>query len=284
MHQRSDIKKGILYIVATPIGNLEDITLRAIRILKEVRLIAAEDTRRTKILLNAYNIHTPLISLYEQVEEKKSGLLIAKLNDGMDIAYVSDAGTPGISDPGYVLVDRAIACGIRVVPVPGVSAVITALSVSGLPSDHFVFYGFLPSRSGKRKIFLQSVAEETKTLIFYESPKRLMAALVDIEGVFGDRKIVLLRELTKVFEEILRGNLSSIIDKLQGRTLKGEITIIIAGKKKISPTYTDADVYARFEQLSDRSDLSRRDIIEKLSTEMGIPRKRVYRLVINHEG
>jgi len=284
MHPDRDIKKGTLYIVATPIGNLEDITLRAIRILREVQLIAAEDTRRTKKLLNAYDIHTPLVSLYEQVEEKKSGRLISRLQEGSDIAYVSDAGTPGISDPGYVLVDRAITHGIRVVPIPGVSAVIAALSVSGLPIDHFIFYGFLPSRSISRKNFLQSVAEETKTLVLYESPKRLMATLSDIESVLGDRRIVVVRELTKVFEEILRGTVRSVIGELQERTVKGEITIIVAGKKQTRPSYSDNDIRARSEQLHSHTDLSRRDIIKKLASDMGISRKRVYRLLVNHEG
>jgi len=284
MHPDRDIKKGTLYIVATPIGNLEDITLRAIRILREVQLIAAEDTRRTKKLLNAYDIHTPLVSLYEQVEEKKSGRLISRLQEGSDIAYVSDAGTPGISDPGYVLVDQAITHGIRVVPIPGVSAVIAALSVSGLPIDHFIFYGFLPSRSISRKNFLQSVAEETKTLVLYESPKRLMATLSDIESVLGDRRIVVVRELTKVFEEILRGTVRSVIGELQERTVKGEITIIVAGKKQTRPSYSDNDIRARSEQLHSHTDLSRRDIIKKLASDMGISRKRVYRLLVNHEG
>ncbi len=284
MQQNDDIKKGILYIVATPIGNLEDITLRAMRILKEVQLIAAEDTRRTRKLLRAYDIHTPLMSLYEQVEERKSGRLVSMLREGINVAYVSDAGTPGISDPGHVLVEQAIAHGIRVVPVPGASAVIAALSVSGLPIDHFIFYGFLPSRKVSRINFLRSVAEETKTLVVYESPKRLMASLSDIVTVLGDRRVVVLRELTKVFEEILRGTVSSVIRTLQGRTVKGEITIIIAREKQILPSYSDNDIRARFEQLHIHTDLSRRDIIGKLAHDMRISRKRVYRIVINHEG
>jgi 16S rRNA (cytidine1402-2'-O)-methyltransferase len=284
MHTDRDIKKGILYIVATPIGNLEDITLRAIRILKEVQLIAAEDTRRTRKLLSAYDIHTPLMSLYEQVEEKKSGRLISMLHEGRNVAYVSDAGTPGISDPGHVLVEQAIAHGIRVVPVPGASAVIAALSVSGLPIDHFIFYGFLPSRKVSRINFLQSVAEETKTLVLYESPRRLIATLYDIESVLGDRRIVVVRELTKVFEEILRGTVNSVIRTLQEKTVKGEITIIIAGKKQIPPSYSDNDIRTRLEQLRNHTDLTRRDIIEKLAHDMGISRKRVYGIVINHEG
>jgi 16S rRNA (cytidine1402-2'-O)-methyltransferase len=196
---------GTLYVVATPIGNLEDITLRAIRILKEVRLIAAEDTRRTRILLDKYEISTPLTSLYDQNEAKKSGLLIARLLKGEDVAYVSDAGTPGISDPGYILVREAVSRGIRVAPIPGASALIAALSVSGLPMDSFVFLGFLPSKSMRRRKLLTSLREDERTLIFYESPHRLLASLKDIAAVLGDREMVVSREMTKIHEKFLRG-------------------------------------------------------------------------------
>jgi 16S rRNA (cytidine1402-2'-O)-methyltransferase len=277
----SDKKKGTLYVVATPIGNLEDITLRAIRVLKEVQLIAAEDTRRTKKLLDSYQIHTPMTSLYDQIEERKSSLLISKMNEGMNVAFVSDAGTPGISDPGYVFINQAIAHGIRVIPVPGASAVITALSVSGLPMDCFAFYGFLPPRSGKRKQFLSFLTDETKTLVFYESPKRLMASLCDIEAVFGNRKMVVLRELTKVFEEIVRGTVNDSISYFQERVIKGEVTLVVAGKERIARLVSDEDISARYKQLHENSDSTRRDIIEKLANELGISRKRVYRLVLN---
>jgi 16S rRNA (cytidine1402-2'-O)-methyltransferase len=283
MHPDTHIIKGTLYIVATPIGNLEDITLRAIRVLKEVQLIAAEDTRRTKKLLNAYQIHTPMTSLYDQIEGRKSSLLISKMDEGMNMAFVSDAGTPGISDPGYVLINQAIAHGIRIIPVPGVSAVITALSVSGLPMDCFAFYGFLPPRSGKRKQCLSILADETKTLVFYESPKRLIGSLLDIEAVLGNRKVVVLRELTKVFEEIVRGNVSDITKQLQGRSIKGEVTLIVAGQEKISHSLSDGEIYDRYREIRDNSDLSRRDIIKKLAEELKIPRKRIYRLVVNYD-
>lgn len=284
MFQQSEGKQGVLYVVATPIGNLEDITLRAIRVLREVELIAAEDTRRTRKLLSAYDIHTPLTSLYEHVEEKKSGMLIDRIEEGADIAYVSDAGTPGVSDPGYVLIRQAIARGIRVVPVPGVSAVIAALSVSGLPMDRFLFYGFLPTRSGKRKSSLSALAEETKTMVFYESPRRLLATLSDIESVLGDRNVVVVRELTKVFEEILRGTVRSVIAELRERKIRGEVTLVVAGKEQVAPPSSDEEIRARFEQLRSRSRLTRRDIIEKIARDMGIPRKRVYRVVVNSEG
>ena len=278
----NNIKKGALYIVATPIGNLEDITLRAIRVLKEVEIIAAEDTRRTRKLLGAYQISTPMTSLYDHIEDRKSSVLISKMNEGMDVAVVSDAGTPGISDPGYVLVTKAIAEGIEVVPIPGVSAVVTALSVSGLPTDVFAFYGFLPSRSGKRKQFLSTIIDEAKTLVFYESPKRLIESLHDIGEVLGNRKVVVLREMTKVFEEIVRGLVGEVINQLQGRVVKGEVTLVIGGREKISYSFSDDEILAKFEELWRISGSSRRDIIEKLAKELGIPKKRVYRLVANY--
>jgi len=266
-------------MVATPIGNLEDITLRAVRILKEVHLIAAEDTRRTKNLLRAYDIQTPLTSLYDQNERRKSGFLIDKMKEGLDIAYVSDAGTPGVSDPGYVLIRAAIENNIRVVPVPGVSAVITALSVSGLPMDAFVFYGFLPAKPRKRKEVLQSIQDDEKTIIFYESPRRLLSSLHDMENIFGDRDIVVVREMTKVFEEILRGSLSQIIRALQEREIKGEITLVVAGKKKISPECSDEEICDRYEQLRKDTALSRRDMVAKIAGEINVSRKRVYQVI-----
>ena len=173
-----------------------------------------------------------MTSLYDRIEDRKSSVLISKMNEGMDVAIVSDAGTPGISDPGYVLVSKAIAEGIEIIPVPGASAVITALSVSGLPTDSFAFYGFLPSRSGKRKQFLSALMDEAKTLVFYESPKRLIESLRDIGEVLGNRNVVVLREMTKVFEEIMRGTVGEVINQLQGRVVKGEVTLVIGGKGK----------------------------------------------------
>jgi 16S rRNA (cytidine1402-2'-O)-methyltransferase len=278
MKKEKDFEKGILYIVATPIGNMEDITHRAVRILKEVHLIAAEDTRRTGRLLHAYEIQTPVTSLYDYNERRKSMYLIGKLKEGMDVAYVSDAGTPGISDPGYELVRRAIEHDIRVIPVPGVSAVITALSVSGLPSDAFVFYGFLPSKTRQRTTFLQSLPDEEKTLVFYESPKRLMSTLQDMESVFGERKIVVLRELTKVFEEVLRGTISDVMGALEGRTVRGEVTLIVSGRDKTLTDCPDDEIRDRFEKLLKDAELSRRDIVAKLARELGISRAKVYRV------
>jgi 16S rRNA (cytidine1402-2'-O)-methyltransferase len=278
----NNIKKGALYVVATPIGNLEDITLRAIRVLKEVKIIAAEDTRRTRKLLDAYQISTTMTSLYDRIEDRKSSMLISKINEGMDVAIVSDAGTPGISDPGYVLVSKAIAEGIKIIPVPGVSAVITALSACGLPTDSFAFYGFLPSRSGKRKQFLSTLMDEAKTLVFYESPKRLIESLRDIGEVLGNRNVVVLREMTKVFEEIMRGKVEEVINQLQGRVVKGEVTLVIGRSEKIPSSFSDDEILAKFEELWKSSGSSRRDVIERIAKELGIPKKRVYRLVANY--
>ncbi len=230
----SDFKliKGTLYIVSTPIGNLEDITLRALRILKEVDLIAAEDTRHTVLLLRHFGIRKPLTSFFEGNELKKREWILSRLNQGDRIALVSDAGTPGISDPGFRLIQVAIKNRIPIVPVPGPSAVITALSVSGLPTDAFLFKGFLPHKPKKRKDLLKQLEETRETLIFYESPHRLKETLKDILETLGDREIVLTRELTKIYEEILRGKASEVQHQLAEKKIKGEITLIISGKTR----------------------------------------------------
>ncbi len=232
--ESSDFKlsRGTLYIVSTPIGNLEDITLRALRILKEVDLIAAEDTRHTGLLLKHFGIQKPLTSYFEGNELKKREWILSRLKQGDRIALVSDAGTPGISDPGFRLIQIAIENQIPIVPIPGPSAVITALSVSGLPTDAFLFKGFLPHKSKKRKDLLKQLAETKETLIFYESPHRLTETLRDILDILGDREIVLTRELTKFYEEILRGKVSEIQHQLAEKKIKGEITLVISGKTR----------------------------------------------------
>ena len=224
--------KGTLYIVSTPIGNLEDITLRAIRTLKEVDLIAAEDTRHTGLLLRHFGIGTSLTSYFEGNELRKRELILLRLKQGDQIALVSDAGTPGISDPGFRLIQLAIENQIPVVPIPGPSAVITALSVAGLPTDAFLFKGFLPHKSKKRRDLLKELEEVRETLVFYESPHRLSETLQDLLDVLGDREIALTRELTKVYEEVLRGKVSEIQNQVSGRKLKGEITLVISGKTR----------------------------------------------------
>jgi len=275
------MEQGTLYIVATPIGNLEDITLRAIRVLGEVGLIAAEDTRRTRILLDAHGIGTSLTSLHDRNELKKSAHLIVRLQQGIDIAYVSDAGTPGISDPGYIFVKQAIEQSIRVVPVPGPVAAVAALNVSGLPMDSFAFFAFLPSRSGKRRHLLESVKKETKTMVFYESPNRIVSTLKDIGDILGDRQIAVSRELTKIYEETLRGTVSEVIKSLEEKRVKGEITLVVSGAATARADVSPEEIRAHFQEARTDPATSTRDIIDALSKEMGMPRKEIYRHVLD---
>ncbi len=228
--ERRFVEPGVLYLVSTPIGNLEDITLRALKVLKEVDVVAAEDTRHTGILLKHYNLQKRLISYHDFNKKRKAPLLINHLKANKSVAVTSDAGTPGISDPGYYLVQQAIREGIKVVPVPGASAFLSALVVSGLPTDRFVFEGFLPARPGKRRKRLKELQEEERTLIFYESPHRFAKTLDDISEILGQRRLVVARELTKKFEEILRGTPEEIKGSLGERKLKGEMVILIEGK------------------------------------------------------
>ncbi len=271
---------GTLYVVATPIGNLEDITLRAIRVLREVRLIAAEDTRRTRILLDAHRIATPMTSLHDWNESKKCGMLIEKIEAGEDIAYVSDAGTPGISDPGYILIREAVARNIRVAPVPGACALIAALSASGIPMDRFLFLGFLPSRSPARRRLLASLRQEERTLVFYESPRRLLAALEDIEAELGERQVVVSREITKLHEQFLRGSAGWLKAALQEGAVRGEVTLIVAGGSGDPEECSDAEILRLRDRLLHEGGLSRRDMAERIARETGTSRRRVYRLLL----
>ncbi|MDH5662481.1 MAG: 16S rRNA (cytidine(1402)-2'-O)-methyltransferase [Elusimicrobiota bacterium] len=216
---------GLLYIVATPIGNLEDITLRALRILKEVDLIAAEDTRKTRKLLSRYGIHTPLTSYYGR--EEKADYLIETLGRGKNIAIVSEAGTPGISDPGYPLIRKAIEKGITIQSIPGPCAAISALVVSGLPTDGFIFTGFLPRKKGKLTKRLGELFNFEKTVIFYESPNRMVATLEMVKESFGEVNVVIARELTKKFEEVIRGSISGVLTLLKGKKIRGEVIILL---------------------------------------------------------
>lgn len=220
---------AILYVVATPIGNLEDISLRALRVLREVKLIAAEDTRKTRRLLNAYNIETPLTSYHEHSKRAKLDYLLGYL-EKEDLALVSEAGMPGLSDPGYDLIVAAIERGISVVSVPGPSAVITALVVSGLPTDQFVFVGFLPRRKGQRQRLLSSIADEARTIVAFEAPHRVREALTDIEEILGDRRVSVCRELTKVHEEVFRGRMSQAREHFAEP--RGEFSLVIEGKTR----------------------------------------------------
>ena len=218
---------GILYVVATPIGNLEDLTLRALRILREVDLIACEDTRRTRALLSRHDIHTRTISYFEHNKLTRGPELLRRLADGGSIALVTDAGTPGISDPGFLLVREARAAGIAVVPIPGPSAVVAALSAAGIPADRFIFDGFLPVKAGKRLNRLKALRGMETTIVLYESPHRIVAALEAIGDVFGETAIVVARELTKQFEEIVSSPAAAHLDRLRAGAVRGEFTLVI---------------------------------------------------------
>jgi len=280
MNKDTAEKQGTLYIVATPIGNLEDITLRALRVLKEVDLIAAEDTRHSRILMMAYDIKTPLISLHEHNEQERSSLIVSKIRAGTSVAYVSDAGTPCISDPGYRLVNFAMENKIRVVPIPGASAVVAALSACGLPADQFLFCGFLPPRENKRRRFLESVRDEGKLIVFYESPSRIAATLQAVYDILGDRQIVVARELTKTFEEIKRGPISQLISEWSANKAKGEFTVIIQGSVHERVLLADDEIRERLEELLEPGSVSVRDAVADIVRQTGLSRKKVYDIAI----
>jgi len=268
---------GILYLVASPIGNLEDITFRAVRILKECDLIACEDTRHTLRLLNHYGIGKPLISYHDHNEATRSAELIARLHAGSSVALISDAGMPLVADPGYRLVTAAVAAGISVQPIPGPSALLTALAASGLPTDAFRFAGFLPAKSGQRSSVLEAFSNDSATLIFYEAPHRILGALADVERIMGARPVVVARELTKAHEEFLRGTARQILDILAARdAVKGEITLLIgkAGKndiQQLDETPVEEAVAAYM-----REGLTRMDAVKAVARRRGLPKRKVY--------
>ena len=270
-------------MVATPLGNLEDITLRALRILKEVDLIAAEDTRHSRKLLAHYGIGTPLTSYYDAIERQKAPQLVAELRRGKRVALISDAGTPGIADPGYHLIQAAIAAGIRIEAIPGPSAVAAALSVAGLPTDRFTFEGFVPARPGARRAFFAALAPEPRTLVVYETARRLAACLHDLRELFGDRRVVIVRELTKVFEEILRGPVAELEERLRATPVRGEVTLLIAGAATPPPAPSLEDLDAAIERLR-ATGLHLKEIARTLARERGIARRAVYQrgLALGH--
>ena len=267
---------GILYVVATPIGNMADITLRAIQTLKDVAFIAAEDTRHTRRLLMHYAIRNNMISLHEYNENQRSGTLVKHLKRGDSIALVSDAGTPTLSDPGYRLIKEAIAAGIRVVPIPGASAVQASLCASGLPTDAYVFMGFLPRKEGKRQKILKSLADEDKTMVFFESPKRISVLLNDLMETLGDRQGVLSREMTKRYEEFVRGNLTDILDVLAGRPeIKGECTLVVQGGAKQEVPSAEA-LREEITQGLHSDGLRLSSLVKNIADRYGLPKKQVY--------
>ena len=269
-----------LYIVSTPIGNLGDITLRALEILKSVDLVAAEDTRHSRKLFSRYGIKTPLISYYSAKEEVTGDKVLAALQSGKNVALISDAGTPGISDPGYYLIKKTIEEGGKVITIPGPSAIISALTLSGLPTDRFVFEGFLPPKGSARKKRLEAICNEKRTIILYESPRRAGRTLKELLKLLGDRKAALARELTKIHEEVVRGNISDIIKVIEEKGLKGEVTLILAGQnEKVEKNSDEADVVSTLQSILEKG-LSVKDSAEIAAREFNISKRRAYQEII----
>jgi len=270
---------GTLYVVATPIGNLADITLRALSVLRGVGLIAAEDTRVTRNLLDHYGIETPTTPYHQHSLGRKAQKLLEFLNAGRDIALVSDAGTPGISDPGHEIIALAISDGIPVVAIPGPNAIITALVVSGLSTRRFTFDGFPPRRAGERRTFFASLKNEPRTMVFYESPNRLVSTLTDMLAVWGDREIAVIREATKLFEEVYRGAISGSIERFTAVKPKGEVTIVVAGSTAPAEAASPEQIEAVLREFLGAG-ASERDAVRMVSAMYSVPKKEVYRRMI----
>ncbi len=272
-------EKGILYIVATPIGNLEDITLRAIRILESADLIAAEDTRQTLKLLNHLQISKQLISYHRHNEEIKTECLIKELKKGKDVALVSDAGTPGISDPGEEIIRKCIEENIKIVPVPGACAMINALIVSGISTKEFEFLGFLPINKKLRKNKLEEIKNANKTVILYEAPHKLLHTLEDLKEIINDRKIVLARELTKIHEEFIRGDINLLLDKAE--EIKGEIVLIIeANKNEKENDFAKLSIEEQYNLYKEQG-LDKKDIIKKIAKNKNVNKNEIYQKFID---
>ncbi|BAZ19645.1 uroporphyrin-III C/tetrapyrrole methyltransferase [Kalymmatonema gypsitolerans NIES-4073] len=275
-----DIKPATLYVVATPIGNLEDMTFRAVKILQTVDVIAAEDTRHTGRLLQHFQIKTPQVSYHEHNRSSRIPELLEELSNGKAIALVTDAGVPGISDPGYELVKVCIEAGIPVVPIPGANAAITALSAAGLPTDRFVFEGFLPAKGQQRRSHLESLETESRTLIFYESPHRLRETLQDFAEIFGtSRQIVLARELTKLYEEFWRGTIEEAIAHYSQREPQGEYTLLVAGTPPTQPQLSEEELKAELLKIMSQG-ISRSQASRQLAKVTSLPRRQLYQLAL----
>lgn len=273
---------GTLYLVATPIGNLEDITLRALRVLKEVDLIACEDTRHTRKLLAAYQIAKPMISYHEHNERERATELMARLVSGAKIALVSDAGTPLVSDPGFRLVKEAIASGIAVVPLPGPSAFVTALVASGLATAEFIFIGFLPARSLARRARLSELISYDVTLVLYESPHRVRESLKDALAILGDRKAVVAREMTKMHEQFLRGKISEIVASLDEMSVRGEIVVVIAPAEPDAATgaQTARSITEDVDEIIEREGLDQKAALKRVARSRGLTKSDAYRQLV----
>jgi len=270
----ADVEAGTLYVVSTPIGNLEDITVRALKILAGVDLIAAEDTRHTRKLLARYGISKRLVSCFEQNQPRRVAGLLGHLEKGGSLALVTDSGTPTLSDPGGLIISRALAEGYRVTPIPGPSAAISALSVSGIPFSSFVFEGFLPSKKGRRKQRLQALASEPRPLVFYEAPHRLLAVLNDMKDILGARQAVVAKEMTKRYERFFRGELPEIIESLSARDVKGEYTIIVHGAAEAEESEEPFDEELREAIMEQGKSL--KEASAQIAAARNLPRRTVY--------
>jgi 16S rRNA (cytidine1402-2'-O)-methyltransferase len=272
---------GTLYVVATPVGNLGDITYRAVDVMKRAAVIACEDTRHTRKLLDHYAIRTPTLSCHEHNEAARVAELVARLLDGADVAVVADAGTPLVSDPGYRLVEGALAAGIHVVPVPGPSAVIAALSAAGLPTHDFRFLGFLPAKPASRRKALAAISQDSATVVFFEAPHRILGALDDIAAVLGDRRLVVAREMTKLHEEFLRGTAAEIRAALASRpAVQGEMTIVVSGAANRAPPAGEEEIRAAVAEL-ERGGRSRMEAIKEAARRFGLPKREIYRIAVS---
>jgi 16S rRNA (cytidine1402-2'-O)-methyltransferase len=277
----TDVQAGTLYVVGTPIGNLEDMSIRAVKVLQAVDLIAAEDTRHTGKLLHYFQITTPQISYHQHNSQQRIPELVQRLQQGAAIALVSDAGMPGISDPGYELVRDCIAAKIPVVPIPGASAAIAALSASGLPTNRFVFEGFLPAKGQDRHQRLQALSSEPRTMILYEAPHRLRQTLADLAATLGgDRNLAIARELTKRYETFWQGSLAAAIAVYETQDLKGEFTLVVAGAKILPVSISESSLKAALQDLLNQG-ISRSDASRQLATEIGLPRRQIYQLALS---
>ncbi|MFO7815684.1 MAG: 16S rRNA (cytidine(1402)-2'-O)-methyltransferase [Halanaerobiales bacterium] len=275
-------QKGKLYICGTPIGNLDDITFRAVKTLKNVDLIAAEDTRRTDKLLKHFKIDNRLTSYHEHNEREKSKRLVSTLNDGYDIALVSDAGMPGISDPGLILVEKAIENNIEIIPIPGPTALISALVVSGLPTDRFTFYGFVPRKGRDREEFIEQIVKSEETTIFYESPYRIKKIYKELQDTIPERYSALIREITKVHEEKVYGTIKEVYEKITDREIKGEIVVVVEGREKESPdkeSWTDISILEHVRLFMDNG-YTKKEAIKKVAELREIRKKKVYQEAI----
>ena len=273
---------GTLYIVSTPIGNLEDITMRALNVLKKVDMIASESVQHTRALCRHFNLATKLTGYNQHNQKKKGASLIAELKAGKDLALVTNAGTPAVSDPGGLLVDQALQEGITVTPVPGPSAVMAGLSVSGLKINEFIFIGFLSNRPGRRKNALQALARETRTMVFFEAPHRLKGMLSDLRQTLGNRRITLLREMTKIHEEIIRNDVDQLLEELRETDIKGEITLIVEGVVSQKEEYAlDQDLKTKIEDLMINRGLGVKETAMRVSETSGLPYRRIYKSCLN---